>query len=112
MNKMDLEHHSKNMIGNFPNPYTFTKRMAEHLLHQNNRSKIPMLIVRPSIIGASLDEPFPGWTDSITLAGGIFLIGGMGILRELPGDENKIGDQVPVDLVSNQILLHIPLTVH
>lgn len=71
-----------------------------------------MLIIRPSIIGASLEEPFPGWTDSITLAGGIYLIGGMGILRELPGDENKIGDQIPVDLVSNQILLHIPLTVH
>lgn len=45
-----------------------------------------MVIVRPSIIGASLEEPVPGWTDSITFAGGIYLIAGLGILRELPGD--------------------------
>jgi len=57
--------------------------------------------MRPSIIGASLEEPVPGWTDSITLAGGIFLIAGLGILRELPGDKNMIGDVVPVDVVAN-----------
>ena len=69
-------------------------------------------MIRPSIIGASLEEPVPGWTDSITLAGGIFLIAGMGILRELPGDKNRIGDLVPVDIVANQILITIPLCVH
>lgn len=92
MNKLDIDKYSKTIIGNFPNAYTFTKRMAEHLLHQNNQKSVPILIVRPSIIGASLEEPFPGWTDSITLAGGIYLVGGLGILRELPGDENMIGD--------------------
>ena len=60
--------------------------MAEHLLHIRNTKAIPMIIVRPSIIGASLEEPVPGWTDSITFAGGIYLIAGLGILRELPGD--------------------------
>ena len=40
------------------------------------------------------------------------MIGGMGILRDLPGDENVIGDQIPVDLVSNQVLAHIPMAVH
>ena len=92
MEKRDLEVHEKTIIGTFPNTYTFTKRMAEHLLAENNKKSIPMVIVRPSIIGASLDEPFPGWTDSITLSGGIYLIAGMGILRELPGDQNNIGD--------------------
>ena len=86
MNKLDLEHYNSNLLGNFPNAYTFSKRMAEHLLNVRNTKQIPLLIVRPSIIGASLEEPVPGWTDSITLAGGIFLIAGLGILRELPGD--------------------------
>ena len=109
MDKRDLEHYEKSLLGNFPNTYTFTKRMAEHLLDQMNGKRIPLSIVRPSIIGASLEEPFPGWTDSITLAGGIYLVAGLGILRELPGDQNMIGDQVPVDIVANQILLTIPL---
>ena len=60
-----------------------------------------MLILRPSIIGAALEEPSPGWTDSIGLEGGIFLIAGLGILRELPGDPNTIADQIPVDIVAN-----------
>lgn len=111
MNNLDIEKYSATLIGKFPNAYTYTKRMAEHLLNQRNNKRIPMLILRPSIIGASLEEPFPGWTDSITLAGGIYFIGGMGILRELPGDENVIGDQIPVDLVSNQVLANIPMAV-
>jgi len=41
----------------------------------------PMVFIRPSIIGASLEEPVPGWTDSIGLAGGLYLIAGLGILR-------------------------------
>ncbi len=75
--------------------------MAEHMLVQSNSKKLPLLILRPSIISASLEEPVPGWTDSIGLIGGIYLIAGLGILRELPCDENNIGDQVPVDIVVN-----------
>ena len=101
MTKYDLEHYQKTILGNFPNTYTFTKRMAEHLIHENNQKHIPILILRPSIIGASLNEPVPGWTDSIGLAGGIFLIAGLGLLRELPGDKYNTGDLIPVDLVVN-----------
>jgi hypothetical protein len=36
MDKRDLEHYEKNLLGSFPNTYTFTKRMVEHLLHQMN----------------------------------------------------------------------------
>ena len=36
MDKRDLEHYEKNLLGNFPNTQTFTKRMTEHLLQQMN----------------------------------------------------------------------------
>jgi fatty acyl-CoA reductase len=75
--------------------------MAEHILVENNHKKIPLLLLRPSIISASLEEPVPGWTDSIGIIGGIYMLLGLGILRELPCDENNIGDQVPVDIVVN-----------
>ena len=80
------------MLEGFPNTYTYSKRMAEHIITENNHKQIPLLIMRPSIIAASFDEPVPGWTDSVGLVGGIYLIAGLGILRELPCDENKIGD--------------------
>lgn len=51
-----------------------------------------MIIFRPSIVSASAFEPVPGWTDSIGLIGGIYLVAGLGILRELPIDINSIGD--------------------
>ena len=66
--------------------------MAEHILEENNHKRIPLLILRPSIISASLEEPVPGWTDSICFIGGIYRLLGLGILMELPCDENNIGD--------------------
>jgi len=110
MTLLDIEHYSKQIMGNFPNTYVFTKRMAEHLLVENNVKGLPIYMIRPAIIGASLEEPFPGWTDSIGLAGGLYLLAGLGLLREIPGDPNNIGDIVPVDMVVNQMLASIPYT--
>mmetsp|Transcript_5722 Transcript_5722/g.4893 ORF Transcript_5722/g.4893 Transcript_5722/m.4893 type:complete len:168 (+) Transcript_5722:735-1238(+) len=62
-------------------------------------------IVRPSIIGCALREPFPGWVDSISAAGALYLLGGIGLIKTCKGDYDVIGDQIPVDLCSNQILV-------
>ena len=45
-----------------PNTYTYTKAIAESLIVQECRD-LPCTIVRPSIVGASWREPFPGWID-------------------------------------------------
>jgi alcohol-forming fatty acyl-CoA reductase len=69
--------------------------LAEELLihaHNQQTKKIPMIIIRPSIISASLAEPFPGWTDSLGLIGGFYAIAGHGILRDLPLNPKLIGD--------------------
>lgn len=42
----------------FPNTYTFSKCVCEHLLV---RSRVDTLIVRPSIVGPSLSAPCEGW---------------------------------------------------
>ena len=41
-----------------PNTYTFTKALAEHVLLEE-RENMTTAIVRPSIVGASWQEPFP-----------------------------------------------------
>ena len=76
--------------------------MSEELLTSKNKEyKIPLLILRPSILAAALEEPVPGWTDSITNLGGIVLTVGIGILKDFVVNPNLIADIVPVDFVVN-----------
>ncbi|MGH0143251.1 UNVERIFIED_CONTAM: hypothetical protein FKN15_040281 [Acipenser sinensis] len=46
------------LIGERPNTYTYTKALAEHVVQQESRN-LNVVIVRPSIVGASWKEPFP-----------------------------------------------------
>ena len=48
----------------YPNTYTFSKNLPEQVI-SNNIDSFPVAIVRPSVIGASLKEPCPGWVDNI-----------------------------------------------
>lgn len=64
-----------------------------------------MVILRPSIIGGSYSEPTPGWTDTFSAAGGLTLAGGAGIVNYVPGDGSNIADLIPVDFVTNSIIV-------
>lgn len=55
----------------YPNTYTFSKNLAEQIVSSN--TDLPIAIVRPSIIGASMEDPCPGWLDNIYGLTGIFL---------------------------------------
>lgn len=88
---------------NYPNTYTFTKSMAEQIVHRR-KGNLPVCIVRPSIVAASHREPYPGWCDVLTAAGGIFLTAGLGILHELNCRGEGIADVVPVDFVANTLI--------
>lgn len=56
-----------------PNTYTFTKNLAEQIVSSNGDC-LPVAIVRPSVIGASLMEPCPGWVDNIYGVTGTFTV--------------------------------------
>lgn len=45
------------LIGDRPNTYTYTKALAEFVVQQE-QDKLNIAIVRPSIVGASWQEPF------------------------------------------------------
>ena len=64
----------KDIIGRFPNTYTYTKNIGEKLL-KKHRGSLPLVIIRPSMIGAAFKEPFPGWVDSISAATAVYLTG-------------------------------------
>lgn len=50
----------KSLLGSQPNTYTYTKRLAEILVREEYE-KLPVCIVRPSIVSPAFKEPMPGW---------------------------------------------------
>lgn len=73
---------------------------------------VPVTIVRPSIISASLRYPSPGWIDSFAALAGPIAAFGLGGLKVLHGDPKAVLDIVPVDEVAkciiNEALLSSP----
>ena len=91
------------ILNGWPNTYTFTKFLTEHLILQQ-KENVPVLICRPSIIAAGLFEPEPGWLDNISAASAVFFASGLGLIRSIPGSVWNIADLVPVDLCANMII--------
>lgn len=119
-------------MGNCPNVYAFTKALGEQVLEKDCKNyNIPLAIVRPSIVTASLEEPFPGWIDNLNGPSGEknlkwisqcfverclpnlklsygfkgFVTGiGKGFIRTCLTDCKLIGDLIPVDIAINLII--------
>jgi fatty acyl-CoA reductase len=53
---------TQKLLGKKPNTFTYTKFVAETLLQQE-AAGLPLVIVRPSTIGASWKDPFAGWVE-------------------------------------------------
>jgi len=94
------------LLGDYPNTYTFTKGLAEHIVTKEN-GEMPVAIVRPSIIAGSYREPSPGWIDNYNGPTGLITAAGKGVLRTMMYSSDAIADLVPVDYVSNAILAAI-----
>ncbi|XP_049522438.1 fatty acyl-CoA reductase 1 [Dermacentor silvarum] len=86
-----------------PNTYTLTKRVAESLLLEE-RGDIPVAIVRPSIVSASIREPLPGWVDNYNGCTGIIVTVGLGLLQSVLAKKKSVVDFIPVDVVTNMLI--------
>uniref|UniRef100_G3Q918 Fatty acyl-CoA reductase n=1 Tax=Gasterosteus aculeatus aculeatus TaxID=481459 RepID=G3Q918_GASAC len=91
------------LIGDRPNTYTYTKALAEYLVQQE-QDRLNIAIIRPSIVGASWQEPFPGWIDNFNGPSGVFIAAGKGILRTMRANNDAVADLIPVDVVINLTL--------
>ncbi len=86
----------------WPNVYTFSKAIAEHLLAQ--RDDVATTIVRPAVIECALDYPFAGWNEGLNTAGPLaWLLSSP--FRGLPAKPANRFDVVPVDRVVRGMLL-------
>ena len=81
----------------WPNTYTFTKSLAESLIAKYG-SGLPIAIVRPAIVETSVAKPFRGWNEGINTSASLsYLLGTT--FRQLPSNERKRLDIIPVDAV-------------
>ncbi|PAA84619.1 hypothetical protein BOX15_Mlig005249g2, partial [Macrostomum lignano] len=101
-----LEQVTPKLLGQKPNTYTFTKQLAEFYL-VNKFPNLPLIIVRPSIVGASWEDPFPGWVDNFNGPTGLFAAVGKGMMRIMHGDRSCRADIVPVDIATNVLLASV-----
>ncbi|EPB79481.1 NAD-binding protein [Ancylostoma ceylanicum] len=92
------------LLGNRPNTYTLTKALAETQLVEDAK-QLPVIIIRPSIVGAMWKDPLPGWTDNINGPTGIFAAVGKGVLTNMCGSVHSKADIIPVDIVANMIIV-------
>ena len=89
-------------------------RLAEHLHADEEHGGIaagyraaqglPIAIVRPSIVETSTDLPFAGWNEGINTSAPLsYLLGTY--FRQLPTNERKCLDVIPVDMVCRGMTL-------
>jgi hypothetical protein len=72
---------------------------------------VPVLIIRPSIVGCAAQYPLPGWVDSLIGANGLLLAEGIGAMHTMRGRGELVVDFIPVDFVANAILGASALTL-
>jgi thioester reductase-like protein len=87
----------------WPNTYTFTKSLGESILARNGKD-LPISIVRPSIVESSERSPFSGWNEGINTSGPLSYLLGTNF-RQLPSNERKCLDVIPVDMVCRGMTL-------
>jgi len=87
----------------WPNTYTLTKSLAESLIYRYGQG-LPIAVVRPAIVETSLGKPFKGWNEGINTSASLsYLLGTY--FRQLPSNEHKRLDIVPVDSICQGMTL-------
>uniref|UniRef100_A0A1J3FBS2 Fatty acyl-CoA reductase n=1 Tax=Noccaea caerulescens TaxID=107243 RepID=A0A1J3FBS2_NOCCA len=94
---------SRAKIHGWPNTYVFTKSMGEMLLGYH-REKLPIVIIRPTMITSTFSEPFPGWIEGLRTIDSVIVAYGKGRLKCFLADPNSVLDLIPVDMVANAMI--------
>ncbi|XP_063700524.1 putative fatty acyl-CoA reductase CG5065 [Culicoides brevitarsis] len=83
-----------------PNTYVYSKNVGEKLVDDVS-NRMPVCIVRPSVVCPSYRDPYPGWVDSINGPASVLLGASTGLLRCVHGKGHLTPDLLPVDFASN-----------
>jgi len=89
----------------WPNIYTYTKALGESLLMGGDEGeRVAAAVVRPSIVESACRFPFRGWNEGINTSAPLSRLLGT-YFRQLPVNQRKRLDVIPVDLVCRGMTL-------
>lgn len=88
----------------WPNLYTYTKGLAEHLLGAREDDALAITLVRPSIVECARELPFAGWNEGVNTSGPLVWLVGT-LHRRMPFQPHHRFDIVPVDSVARGLTL-------
>ena len=57
--------------------------MGERTLKKKTPSTMPLVLIRPAIVGGAHRDPYPGWTDTLSAAGGLGFVGAIGVMDSI-----------------------------
>uniref|UniRef100_A0A182J1R6 Fatty acyl-CoA reductase n=1 Tax=Anopheles atroparvus TaxID=41427 RepID=A0A182J1R6_ANOAO len=100
----ELEAVGRKIVEPWPNTYAFTKSLAEEVVRRY-RTKLPIAIVRPSIVTTTDTDPIAGWTDNFYGFNGVITGAGTGVLRIFHIHDEYKANIVPADIVINGTLV-------
>lgn len=100
----ELEELQVQLLKKFPNTYIFSKNLAEQLVADRSK-RLPITIVRPSIICPSIKEPYLGWVDSMNGPMAVLVGASSGLLRTVHGSGDSVPDLIPCDFVVNTTIV-------
>ncbi|BET02124.1 Male sterility protein [Nesidiocoris tenuis] len=86
------------------NTYVLTKSLAENIVEEYS-NRVPVVIVRPSVVVPSLQEPFPGWINNLNGLMGVVAGNAKGVMRVFHCDPEARVGFVPVDVAINGLLV-------
>ncbi|CAL1284240.1 unnamed protein product [Larinioides sclopetarius] len=88
----------------WPNPYTFSKCLAENVI-MDTASDLPIAIIRPSLVICTWKQPIAGYIEENSGLAALTLGTGKGFIKVLHGDPNVKLNMVPADIVANAHVL-------
>ncbi|XP_025986100.1 fatty acyl-CoA reductase wat isoform X1 [Solenopsis invicta] len=91
------------LLGKWPNTYTFTKAVAENVIRKQ-AGDLPAGIFRPAIVISTYQEPMRGWIDNLYGPTGVAAGAGTGLLRSIHCDGSVHANVVPADLTVNALI--------
>ncbi|KAK9506112.1 hypothetical protein O3M35_008105 [Rhynocoris fuscipes] len=103
LTEIELKEKSKEILGEWPNPYALCKALVEDVTI-NQAEGLPVVIIRPCIIMGTYSEPVPGWIDNYYGTNGIMAGVKSGTIKVVRIDPKEKADIVPGDMVASCVL--------
>ncbi|XP_037035184.1 fatty acyl-CoA reductase wat-like isoform X1 [Bradysia coprophila] len=100
----ELNFLSDKVLEPWANTYVFTKALSEEVVRRVAH-KFPTIVIRPSTIISTYEDPIPGWTNNIYGLNGITVGIGLGFIKVAMGNEHSTYIEVVcADFVTNGTL--------